>query len=198
MNLMETLFGGSDSSESQRTYISPEQMPFLKQLWGSGQQLFQDATQPDYMNKAISGGVDYLNQRQPVEQAAGALSGQLTGADPTQALNRMMSGQVNLDPYNQAYQAAANQATQAYQEGVPLSRLQSYFTSGAPSTRTGLKLLQEGRGFGQGLQNMAAQMYLPAYQQAQEQALGASDIAAQRQAGALQQAPNIFNLGYQP
>jgi len=237
MGLMDSLFGGSSSQETQRTYISPEQMPFLKQLWQGGQQLYRDAQQPDYMNQAISGGVNFLNQRQPYNQANQALNQTLNpGADPYQQyssqmmgptmnawqnmmgitgggdtpgpdayLNEAMKGQVNLDPYNQAFDAASNKyidsATRAYQDAVPLERLQSYFTTGAPSTRTGLKLLQGARGFGQdltnNLSNLASSMYLPAYQQAQNLAGQASQTASQlgQARGQIGEQARQFNYG---
>lgn len=91
------------------------------------------------------------------------------------ALNQMMSGDVNLAPYNQVADALTQRMAQNYQENVvPSIRRNSLSASGVPTSREGLLTSRAGGQFTRDLGSALSNLYLPAYQQAQEmQATGA-------------------------
>lgn len=90
-------------------------------------------------------------------------SGQYGGA-----LNKMMSGQVNMDPYNSASGGVADQMTRAFNNNImPSIRRNSLAMSGVPTSRTGIASQNAADTFEQNLGSILSNMYLPAYQQSQ-------------------------------
>ena len=85
------------------------------------------------------------------------------------ALNQMMSGQLNLDPYNKMAGSIADQMSQNFNQNiVPNIRRNSLAASGVPTSRMGNLTAQAGSQFSKDLGSTLNSLYMPAYQQAQQ------------------------------
>lgn len=109
-------------------------------------------------NQALSSA---LSPSTPSYQAPGM-------AFPEQAINRMLSGQVNADPYNAMFDAASRRVTDAFNQNVLPGINRSFQSAGRyGSPKNQLAVGQAANTLQQNLSDMAANMYGGAYQQAQ-------------------------------
>lgn len=105
------------------------------------------------------------------------------------ALNRALSGNVNLDAYNPVADAITQRMTQAFNEGtVPALRRNSLGAAGRQTSRLGdVTLPNAAQSFQRDLGQTLNQLYLPAYQQAQQNMMGGLSLS-----------PSIAQLGLLP
>lgn len=185
MSWQRRIDGGSASEEMMRQWqeIYGPQAGLLQQMWGGGSDLFQQ------------GGLAQVAGFNPFQQAGQqmtadyAMNGLGQGIGQTQAAyGQALSGGVDLSPYNQVADAITQRMTSAFQnEAMPGVRRGNLSAAGRPTSRAGIAADAASQGFQQNLGSALSQTYLPAYQQAQ-----------QNRMGALGMAPGMMNLGFMP
>lgn len=102
----------------------------------------------------------------------GSLANQMGGPSGQygNTLNQLMSGNVNLDPYNQMADSITQRMSKSFNENViPSIRRNSMQASNVPTSRASIPTQQAASQFSQDLGSTLNSLYLPAYQQAQQQ-----------------------------
>ena len=176
------LLGGTPSKKRSSSGVAAFQKPFLESLFSGAQGAF---------DQGQFGQVAGFNplQQQAQEQQLGFAQGFGQQSQPAQnALQSLLSGQVNMDAFNPIADQLTNRLTRSFNEDViPGIRRNSLFGSGRQTSRPGIETQQAAQGFQENLGDQLSALFGNALQGAQ---------GAQGQALGL--APGILGLGAIP
>jgi len=165
----DALFGGAGGSQSQ-TGIAGVQLPFLQELFGEASGLFGSGQ----LGRLAGFNPLQMEAHQMGAETARGLQPQVQGMQ--QALGSLLSGDVNLDPYQAVASGVADQMGQTFREDIiPGIRRGSLLSSGRATSRPGIASQKAADAFQRDLGSTLNQLFLPAFTQAQDlrgQALG--------------------------
>jgi len=189
--ISKTLFGGGEQ-KSQQTIYGPQADELKKYYGAAGDFYSQNKGNPQSL---VAGQTPWqtqgqgmaANYAQSLPQFAGQTSSALqrliggSGSPeiqdsyfnsaniPTDTLNQMMSGQVNMDPYNNVFDAAAGRMTRSFTEDVlPTLRRDNVGSSSFGSTRRDIGTGIASDRLQQNLGDLASNIYGGAYGKAQD------------------------------
>lgn len=179
--IKKTLFGGGGKSQST-SGISSFQKPYFKELFSSASGLFSGGK----LGQIAGFNPTQIQAQQLGREYATQLPGQIQGAQD--ALQSLLTGNVNLDPYQAVASSVADQMGQTFQEDIiPGIRRGSLLSAGRPTSRAGITSQKAADSFQRDLGSTLNQLFLPAFTQAQN-----------LRASGLGMAPGIFGAGMMP